>query len=370
MATLSSRLTPLTVSVPAASGWTSYTPTGAITTNCTYAGKWRRIGENIELQISMLFSGANTQGALNFTEAQILNGLGLTVDTSKLAVGGADYATAIGTWNSLDSGISAAFSGLVQRRQSGTIELVYPSGNTSAQAVNTATPLPFTISNGDTFSIRVTLPISGWTSHTASATSANAVVVGGQSVGSTMNFGATSNQGFNILANNAAVIASGATGLNAIKFAPTASVSADANTLDDYEEGTWTPGIAFGGNAVGVTYSATRYGHYTKVGNRVFFNAFFTLTSKGSSTGIVTITGLPFTAVTTANGGFSSAAIWANGVSRTNYSIISYVNQNATTINVEGVPTNADAGASVQFADTHVSGTASIVVSGHYITAS
>jgi hypothetical protein len=71
---------------------------------------------------------------------------------------------------------------------------------------------PFSFNTGDNISIFISIPISGWTSHTASATSANALVVGGQSVGSTLSFGATSNQGFNILANNAAAIASTAAG--------------------------------------------------------------------------------------------------------------------------------------------------------------
>lgn len=370
MATLSSRLTPLTVSVPAASGWTSYTPTGAITTNCTYAGKWRRIGENIELQISMLFSGANTQGALNFTEAQILNGLGLTVDTSKLAVGGADYATAIGTWNSLDSGVSAAFSGLVERRQSGTIELVYPSGNTSAQAVNTATPLPFTISNGDTFSIRVTLPITGWTSHTASATSANAVVVGGQSVGSKLNIGATSAQGVALLANNAAIVDSNSTGLIALKFAPTNTTSSDVNTLDDYEEGTFTPTLNFAGGTTGILYASQRYGNYTKIGNRVYFNIYFVLSNKGTDVGSAYVSGLPFTPVAIASGGVSTCTIWGGFLSRTNYMLVAYVDAPNARVAIEGTAINADAAASVGITNAHFANNSSVMLSGHYITAS
>jgi hypothetical protein len=64
--------------------------------------------------------------------------------------------------------------------------------------------------------------------------------------------------------------------------------------LADYEEGTWTPGITFGGAAVGVTYG-TRVGLYTKIGNVVSFVFNLGLTSKGSSAGAAVITGLPFT---------------------------------------------------------------------------
>jgi len=51
-----------------------------------------------------------------------------------------------------------------------------------------------------------------------------------------------------------------------ITFPATQSASSDANTLDDYEEGTWTP-TSPGGGYVFSTVS----GKYTKIGNRVFF---------------------------------------------------------------------------------------------------
>lgn len=80
-----------------------------------------------------------------------------------------------------------------------------------------------------------------------------------------------------------------------ITFPATQSASTDANTLDDYEEGTFTPGISFGGGTTGITYS-TQTGVYTKVGNVVTFAHVIRLTSKGSSTGTALGTGLPFSA--------------------------------------------------------------------------
>lgn len=80
-----------------------------------------------------------------------------------------------------------------------------------------------------------------------------------------------------------------------IAFPATQVASADANTLDDYEEGTFTPTISFAGASVGITY-ATQTGVYTKVGNVVHFKLFINLSNKGSSVGAVRIEGLPFTA--------------------------------------------------------------------------
>lgn len=79
-----------------------------------------------------------------------------------------------------------------------------------------------------------------------------------------------------------------------IIFPTTAILSSNANTLDDYEEGSWVPDLMFGGANTGITYSATRRGYYTKVGNAVLFMCEFQLTSKGTATGNATIGGLPF----------------------------------------------------------------------------
>ena len=89
---------------------------------------------------------------------------------------------------------------------------------------------------------------------------------------------------------NATPSASGA----GITFPATQSASTDANTLDDYEEGTWTPAITFGGGSTGITYSS-QSGFYTKIGNTVTVQFRVNLSSKGSSTGSVVLGGLPFT---------------------------------------------------------------------------
>jgi hypothetical protein len=72
-----------------------------------------------------------------------------------------------------------------------------------------------------------------------------------------------------------------------ITFPATQSASSDANTLDDYEEGTWTPSI--GGTA---TY-AEQNGRYTKIGRVVIVEYTLSITTRG--TGSTTdISGLPF----------------------------------------------------------------------------
>ena len=69
--------------------------------------------------------------------------------------------------------------------------------------------------------------------------------------------------------------------------------TAAANALDDYEEGTWTPAVSFGGASVGVTYNF-RSGIYQKIGNKVTLNCFISVSDKGTSTGDLVISGFPF----------------------------------------------------------------------------
>jgi hypothetical protein len=78
-----------------------------------------------------------------------------------------------------------------------------------------------------------------------------------------------------------------------IAFPAAQNASANANTLDDYEEGTWTPALLFGGSAVGITYS-NQVGVYVKVGQHVHVEYTVTLTSKGAAVGAATVSGLPF----------------------------------------------------------------------------
>lgn len=74
-----------------------------------------------------------------------------------------------------------------------------------------------------------------------------------------------------------------------IKFPATQNASANANTLDDYEEGTWTPSI--GGNA---TYTI-QTGTYIKAGKITFIRGHIQINALGTgSTTVISL--LPITA--------------------------------------------------------------------------
>jgi hypothetical protein len=79
-----------------------------------------------------------------------------------------------------------------------------------------------------------------------------------------------------------------------IAFPATQSASSNANTLDDYEEGTWTPTIA--GN--GTTFPGTSYfgntGKYVKVGDVVWVSFDVDVNGVGTQSNSASIAGLPF----------------------------------------------------------------------------
>jgi len=133
-----------------------------------------------------------------------------------------------------------------------------------------------------------------------------------------------------------------------IAFPNTQVSSSDPNTLDDYEEGTWTPTI-YGSTSAGTGTYGYQNGIYTKVGNIVTFSCYVQVTSH-TGTGYVHLTGLPF-----------SSRPWGATPLLTpcasyNYSLAltaghyfqCYVNQNSSTnVIFEQIPTGGGAGAYV-----------------------
>lgn len=86
-----------------------------------------------------------------------------------------------------------------------------------------------------------------------------------------------------------------AAGTGQLKFPATQNASADANTLDDYEEGTFTPGVNYIVDPFIGTYGS-REGVYTKIGRLVTANFLLTLATKTQGNGLTQVTGLPFAA--------------------------------------------------------------------------
>ena len=100
-----------------------------------------------------------------------------------------------------------------------------------------------------------------------------------------------------------------------ITFPATQSASTNANTLDDYEEGTWTPTItAYAGSIT----AYTSQGSYVKIGRIVFATVYAVVSNAGTASGAYIVSNLPFSLAT-------SAEVYGYGVNLlTNVGLVAY----------------------------------------------
>jgi hypothetical protein len=115
-----------------------------------------------------------------------------------------------------------------------------------------------------------------------------------------------------------------------ITFPATQSASSDANTLDDYEEGTWTPSL--GGDT---TYNAQN-GKYIKIGKMVYVEGQINVNLIGTgSTSLVS--GLPFTSATQTGSRGGLFINYFNSTANNVTFITLYLNSAATSAQFQGI---------------------------------
>lgn len=120
-----------------------------------------------------------------------------------------------------------------------------------------------------------------------------------------------------------------------IQFPATQVPSSDVNCLDDYEEGSYTPTITFGGGSTGLTYAANgQVGRYVKVGKLVYVTGRIVLSAKGSSTGSAVVDGLPFTTANVFNGQNVNLIGYYSNLASISLAVTGLVNTNATTFSL------------------------------------
>lgn len=136
--------------------WVSYTPTGGMTTNTTYTGKWRRVGDTMHGRIKVAFAGAP-----NATQLRPVIPTGYTIDTSKLA-----STTAI--VGQVGTGIAKlAGSNYVQfavvYNDTTSFKCYYWDDSTGVQLIaEISATVPLTIASGDEIDLEFSVPIAEW----------------------------------------------------------------------------------------------------------------------------------------------------------------------------------------------------------------
>jgi hypothetical protein len=116
-----------------------------------------------------------------------------------------------------------------------------------------------------------------------------------------------------------------AAGAGGVAFPSTAVAVSDPNTLDDYEENTWTPVLK---GATTTTYNL-QVGRYTKIGRTVFIYCDLWINSLGDGSTTL-ITGLPFT--TNATGSPGNAVNYFGGLALNTIFLTAAVDNGSTDI--------------------------------------
>lgn len=147
---------------PVVTDWQSYTPTGTWVTNATYTGKWRRVGDSMEVSANIAVSGAVTGNfSLNLPS-------GYSIDTAKLTSTASSFITEpIGT---IEVNQSGQYHGIIRYNSATSVTAVNltVSGSlgtslSEPSLINATTPVTF--ASGAVVTLRFKVPISGWSSN-------------------------------------------------------------------------------------------------------------------------------------------------------------------------------------------------------------
>lgn len=152
-----------------------------------------------------------------------------------------------------------------------------------------------------------------------------------------------------------------------ISFPATQSASSDANTLDDYEEGTWTPTFTASTTAPSSVTYHTQSGRYTKIGRVVYVEVYIRFTAYSGGSGEARIGNLPFTSAGAPYSGVFFQENTGFSITGTYYSLVAQVGASATFLAILKQAPNL-ATTSVNLTEVGSSTTVYILASGCYTT--
>jgi len=140
------------------STWNTFTPGGSWSTNVTWTGRWRRVGDTMEVDAAATFSGAQ-QNTVISSSLPVTN----TIDTTKLATSGGSNQI-LGHGNIIDATGPTIIAVRVLYNTTASVTLYYEgvSGANNILSPISGNTVPFTWASGDTISFRYAVPIVGW----------------------------------------------------------------------------------------------------------------------------------------------------------------------------------------------------------------
>jgi hypothetical protein len=142
-------------------GWATFTPTGSWSGTTTYTGRYRQVGDSLEVEAKVALSGAPTGTNLDFNIP-----FSLSIDTAKLTEASGNNIN-IGTFNGYIGSLST-FNGTVAYQSSTSVRLYYQTtGGTPTNSItNTAltATAPGSFASGGQVIAKFKVPIVGWKS--------------------------------------------------------------------------------------------------------------------------------------------------------------------------------------------------------------
>jgi hypothetical protein len=132
--------------------WQTFTPTGSWVANTTYTGKFRQVGQNLQVEVLVATSGAPTSATLTINLPS-----GYTIDTTKMVSSSAEQFLGYGVVN--DSG-STFYTAQVDYNNTTSVRLLQSeAASTYVRNIALTQAVPITWGASDTLRVFFTVPV-------------------------------------------------------------------------------------------------------------------------------------------------------------------------------------------------------------------
>lgn len=150
-----------------------WTPTGSWTSNVTYAGKYKRIGDTLYADVTVSLSGAPNSANLAVNLPP-----GLSIDTTKLSASSPSGGQSSYGWGvAVRNGVSSFPLIVTYNSTTSVLAQAFNASGTYATENGVTQAVPATFANTDTVQLYFTVPVVGWSSNTAMSSDTDTRVV-------------------------------------------------------------------------------------------------------------------------------------------------------------------------------------------------
>lgn len=147
------------------SDWTTYTPTGTFVTNTTYSGKYRRVGQSLEMDVHLAFTGAPTSTSLDITmPTNPDTGSAFVIDPTRMGAASPNPSTHLGIGLAVDTGTNEHMLRMLYNTTTVSRAVLFVTSGASATETSVTQANPFTIANTDQMWFHYSAPVTAFTS--------------------------------------------------------------------------------------------------------------------------------------------------------------------------------------------------------------